>query len=352
MRTIALLSVIASVVSLGNLEGSDWNPIQTGCNALEVGLEDSYSFSAALLYWKPYGDELDYAVERRQNSQGNYEDRIHDLVGRFNYGFKLAAEVDMLCSGWDLRADWVHFGSKSSHGHTVKQHEGDLEAFVAIPFIVNSEDTFTSSSEKAHFRSKMRLHYDVLDLEMAHWFFRGAAFSFCPHIGLRTLRVEESFKASYIMDVSLDSAAGRAKNYFEGYGITAGLDMQYRLPCNFTLFVRSAGSHIWGRTKIKHEDAVSLSSGSFVDASDIKETTREGRFMAELHAGISWATQICELYPVFFELAFDQTYLFNQHRFFTCVMGNLFGQSYPTYQHKKNGDLMLQGGSLTMGIEF
>ncbi len=352
-KYLYFLSLCALLLKM-QAHGSDWQPVSGSCGAA-LG-EDRYYVYGSLLYWKPYGDEWDYGIVRSAFTESDgddlFEDHIHDMKGSWDYGFRIGAEVDLLCSGWDFRTEWTHYNNKSSHGSTFEYSDSSLSTIVAIPFIVNSEDSFVSTSEKAHFRAKSRLSYDVLDFGMARWFCTSSPLSFCPSIGLRTLRVEERFSSNYSMSVSGDAAGGMMKNYFEGFGLKAGLDVSYWLPCNFTLFARSAASAIWGRAKIKHEAYIWEGSNGSIEASDLKETTREGRFIAELHAGISWSSSICEYYPLYFELCFDQTYLFNQHRFFTTVMGDIFAQSYPSYQWKKNGDLLLQGGSFTVGIEF
>jgi hypothetical protein len=310
--------------------------------------EDHFSLHGTLLYWKNYGDELDYAVQRSYYGDDATEDQIHDLKGSFDFGFRVGAELDLTCPGWGLALEWTHYNNKSSHGKTLDQPDGSTSSLVAIPWVIYSENFFSEVNEQAHFRSKMRYHYDTIDFDVARWFCRKEGFSFRPFFGLRVARFEERFSSEYLMSVSGNFVEAEAKNLYEGYGLRAGLETEWSIPCNFTLFAKAAGSIIWGKTKLKHEDLLLDLNDSTYVTNDLRETSREGRYIAELALGIRWVGEVCCLYPMFFELSFDQTYLFDQHRFFTVAMDG----DTPTLQTKKNGDLLLQGASLTIGVEF
>jgi hypothetical protein len=344
----ATLALLPSVLFCGN-----WDAVTGDCGHLFA--DQRLRLYASVLYWKPFGDELDYLVQRTEYDYGDglkFDDHIYDLKGGWDYGWRVGGEIVDLCAKWDLRAEWTHYNNNSNRSRSLYQNDNANESLVAIPFLANSESFFENTSERAHFRSQLRFHYDVIDLEVAHWYGCGNYFRVAPHFGLRTLRSVDRFRSEYAMNVSGDAAYAQVKNYFVGYGLKAGLDVELEMVCNLTLFGRASGSVAWGRTKLKHEGAVYDGNAGILQTTDLRETTREGRYIAELHAGISWVGQICEFYPLYFELAFDQTYLFNQHRFYTQVVGDLFGLPYPTYQHKKKGDLLLQGGSFTVGIEF
>lgn len=348
-RSICAMLLLAPTV----LVSGDWEKVTGDCGGF-FG-DQHLRLSATALFWKPFGDEFDDLLQRSEYDFGagvKFDDHMYDLKGGWDWGYRVNMDIVDLGAKWDLRAQYIHYNNKTSRNNTLKPHSSAFESLVAIPFLVNSESFFESLSERAYATSQLRFHFDVIDLEVAHWYGCGEHFRIAPHFGLRTLRTVDRFSSGYSMSESGDSAYAQIKNYFVGYGLKAGLDVEVGLVCNLTLFGRASGSVSWGRAKLKHEGVVYDGNSGNFQTTELKETTREGRYIAELHAGISWVGQICEIYPLFFELAFDQTYLFNQHRFYTQVVGDLFEFSYPTYQHKKNGDLLLQGGSFTVGVEF
>lgn len=346
MGNYGMRYIILAILSWGSVQASDWQPVDSNCKGSYW--EDRFSLYASLLYWKTYGDELDYSVQRSFYSNSETVDQFHDMKGSFDYGFRVGGELELDCPGWGIDLEWTHYNNNSSHRKTLDQPNNSTSSIVAIPWVIYSENTFEDPEEKALFRSKMRYHYDTIDLDVARWFCRKEGFSFRPFFGFRVARFEERFSSEYVMNVSGNAAKAEAKNLFKGYGLRAGLDTEWNIPCNFTLFAKAAGSIIWGKTKLKHDDVLfSFEDTSYI-TNDLRETSREGRYIAELALGIRWVGEICSFYPLFFELSFDQTYLFDQHRFFTVAMDGVT----PTLQTKKNGDLLLQGASLTVGLEF
>lgn len=344
MGKFGIRCMFLAILAWGSVQAKDWQPVDSNCMAF-LG-EDNYSAYGSLLYWKPYGDEWDYAVQRSViNSE--FEDQYHDLKGSFDYGFRLGADIGFSCPGWTFGVEWTHYNNKSSRGKSLDKPENATSSRVAIPWVLYSEELL-DDFETAHFRSKMRFHYDTLDFDVSRWFCRKEGFAFKPHFGIRVARFEERFESGYFTDVRLDTASAQAKNLFKGVGLRAGLDTEWNIPCNFTLFAKAAGSIIWGKTKLKHDDTLFTFSNLSTVTNDLRETSKEGRYMAELSLGIRWVGEICSWHPLVFELSFDQTYLFDQHRFFTVAMDGVT----PTLQTKKNGDMLLQGVSFTVGIDF
>jgi hypothetical protein len=345
MRKFVIQSLILSVLTLGRAQADDWKPIDTKCS--DYFGEDRFSIYGSLLYWKPYCDEFEYAVQR-STFDTKYFDKAHTITGSFDCGFRLGFDVDMNCPGWLFSLEWTHYDNTSRHGKTLFQPSDADFSLVAIPWVQYSEDFFSDAEEQSHFKTKHEYHYDTVDFDVARWFCRKEGLSFKPFFGFRAARFEERFQSSYVMSVSGNNAFAEAKNLFKGYGLRAGMDMEWNIPWNFTLFAKAAGSILWGKTKLNHDDTVNDVETTETWNSDLKETSREGRYIAELALGVRWVSQFCYLHPLFFELSFDQTYLFDQHRFFTS---QIIGTT-PTQQTKLNGDVLLQGVSLTIGMDF
>lgn len=347
MRKYVIHSLILSVLAFGSVKAEDWNPISTKCSTDYFG-EDRFSIYASLLFWKPYGDEFEYAMQRTTYNF-DFEDKAHTITGSFDYGFRVGFDVDMNCPGWLFSAEWTHYNNNTNQRKRLFQPTNADLSLVAIPWMQYSEDFFSADDEKAYFRTQLRYHYDTIDFDVARWLCRKEGLAFKPFLGFRVARFEERFKSSYVMNVSGNNASSEAKNLFKGYGLRAGMDLEWNIPWNLTLFTKAAGSIIWGKAKLKHDSFLNDVENTESWNSDLKETSKEGRYIAEFVLGVRWVNQVCYLpLPVFFELSFDQTYLFDQHRFFKSqIIG-----STPTLQTKLNGDVLLQGISLTIGMDF
>lgn len=336
---------------------------------------DNFSFNAAWLYWKTSGDEFDYAFEKASylTQDGtiivDYE-RAHDVKTDWNDGFRIGFGFDVPCSGWGVNVNWTHYDSESSSHTLVDGPDVDVTSnppeviSVSLPAI----DGFTTElgfDDEAYFRGKVNFQYNVIDLELGKWLCCcDSALIFRPHIGFRFADIQEKFRSSVELKgatVTLNGTQGiqtasfSNKNDFKGWGVRVGLDTDLHLCSGWSLIGRGAASAIWGRTHLKNhlfyfnefedEQLITSSKDSY-----IKEDYRQVRFITDLSFGVRYETCLCGCYPVNVELLWEHHYLFGQHRFWVDDVAG--ARNLATTSWKKNGDVALQGLTLSFGVDF
>lgn len=362
MATGAALTIGISSVAFANNNGCCPPPACDPC----AGWCDNFSFNAAWLYWKTSGDELDYAVDKisHGDSDGPFTDyeKIHDVKGDWSDGFRVGFGFDVPCAGWGVDVNWTHYESTSSshlfvHGPLASTSTDVVS--VAFP-VIDGFSTDLGFDDEARFKGKLNFQYNVVDVELGKWLCCGnSAVLFRPHIGFRFADIQEKFTDEVELKgttVSLNGLTGIAasrfhnKNDFKGWGVRAGLDTDLRLCDGWSLIGRGAMSAIWGRTHLRNHVFFSDATVTDLKASEIKEDYRQVRFITDLSFGIRYKTLACCCYPITFELSWEHHYLFGQHRFWVDDVAG--SRTLATTSWKKNGDLALQGLTLSVGVDF
>lgn len=320
---------------------------------------DNIKLDASFLYWKVAGDELDYAydVTRADNvdpDQTIYRKRFHNVSGDYDPGFKLGLGLDLPCICWDTNLVWTHFDTKNTSHHD-SAHRAGSTVNVAIPFLKTSEVT-VGAGENVVATGSLNFKYDVVDLEFGKWICCNNCLLFRPHVGLRAADIREKFHseldyyATTATTVDLTDYSAHVKNEFKGVGVRAGLDTDLQLCEGWSVIGRSAVSIVWGNTKIKN-DFVNFDE---IDSQDVARVSHEtdhykhSRAFTDLSLGIRYRSCYCTC-PFSIEAAWEHHYLFNQHRFFAS---DVLGENDGGYNFKKNGDVSLQGLTVTLGLEF
>lgn len=319
---------------------------------------DNIKLDASFLYWKVAGDELDYAydVNFHEGDEGErdfYRKRFHNVSGDYDPGFKLGLGLDLPCICWDTNLVWTHFDTKNSSHHDVDYRNG-ASIDVAIPFLQGSE-VGLGQGEKVIASGSLNFKYDVVDLEFGKWICCNNCLLFRPHVGLRAANIREKFHSQLDHYATTGTSgdivdySAHIKNEFKGVGVRAGLDTDLQLCEGWSVIGRAAASVLWGQTKIsnyftEYDELVNR------DVSQISYETdhyRHSRVITDLSLGIRYRTCVCSC-PFAIEAAWEHHYLFSQHRFFASDTFDSEGG----YNFKKNGDVSLQGLTVTASFEF
>lgn len=318
---------------------------------------DNLRLDASFLYWKVSGDELDYAYDYTtlDNEDFRYtRKRYHNVSGDYDPGFKIGLGIDFPCICWDTDLIWTHFDTKNSSHHESEFRGTPASSFVAIPFFKESEITLTAG-DRVNATGSMNFKYDVIDLEFGKWICCNSCLLFRPHVGFRAVDIREKFH-SQLDHFSTDGTPtalltdyrAHINNEFKGVGVRAGLDTDLQLCEGWSVIGRAAAAIVWGNTKIRNDfDSLEIDSQDFATRSHETDHYRHSRAFTDLSLGIRYRSCYCQC-PFSIEAAWEHHYLFNQHRFFASD----YLDSEHGYNFKKNGDVSLQGLTVTLGLEF
>lgn len=292
-------------------------------------------FSADLLYWRAFEDGLDdcFPVDDYDYISSSYGTILSRFKGkgedpRFNWdaGFRLGTGY-VFDSGWDIGVYWTHF-----HSHASKHYKQDSYAF--------------RNENEVHWN----LNFEVVDLIVAHEFNSDSCFTWRPFAGLRGARIkqklrtnsfsngdsfeESSSAVAFLSDYSSSNFATSSvhnKQRFLGIGPLIGLEADWSLGCNLSLYANASVAFLYGHFHVRSKE-----SDQFVDGADFCQERRKlsaCQTVLDAGVGIRWQTCLCGN-RAWLQLGLEHHSYFNQNRFGTY------------------GDLCLDGANFSVGIEF
>lgn len=323
---------------------------------------DNVNFNAAWLYWKPSGDELDYAVVRETFFPGGESDlpdvareERHCVHGDWDSGFRIGIGANFPCRGWGADVQWTHWDNTTT-SRTSAFGVDSTTTFVSVasPFFFFGSTTLDSGDE-AHFQGKLKLKYDVVDVEFGKWCCFCDGVMFRPHVGFRFADIKEKFNDRLILTdgANIDGFSNLAYQYkdeFKGAGLRVGFNTDLRLCDGWSVIGKGATSAVWGNTRNKHAYFLGASDLETDFAKHGKDNCRFVRYFADLYLGLQWRTCACGCYPLTVDFAWEFNYLFNQHR--PWVDNEFNDDEDASTGFKKNGNLALQGFTLNVAFDF
>lgn len=209
----------------GQVNGIDCEPVCCEAPAYE------FSVSGELLYWKPELCGLEGAfgrttiattVDGNANTITTITESDEEPHAKWNAGFRVGAEVSY--NDFDVEVKWTHF-----NGHAKFR---DDEQF-----------------------GKWRLKYSIIDLTFGRSFCV-SSFYLKPFVGIRaakihqklTAHLETFFTSSLIGDSTVFTDKDDKEN-FCGVGPQIGIDAEWYLGCNFSLYGSVAFITYYGDVK-------------------------------------------------------------------------------------------------------
>lgn len=279
----------------------------------------SLNFHADLLYWRPELCGLESAfgnttiattVSQSAITTTTVKESDKEPDFRWNTGFRIGTDATFGC--FDLALDWTHF----------KGHAKFCE-------------------HKQH--GNWRIKYDVIDLILSRQFCMMSCFQLKPYIGLRGALIHQKLKSqlktlftSPLLGNNTVFTSKDDKEDFWGIGPQIGLDVDWYLGCNFSLYGSFAVVTYYGDVKGKNFDTDTFTKTVSVCNGKRKHCFNNIGTDAEL--GIRWdrcLTCLCNC-----EVNLMLKLGLEQHRIYD--FSNL----------GSDGTLSLDGGVFAAGISF
>lgn len=305
------------------------------------------------LYWKANENGLDYAVKRKVISETTPIDGNGDLINpNFNWdpGFRVGIGWNTNHDDWDLSLFWTRLHT-SAQGH---RHAGNQHLYGVYATGSSALVAFDKAS------AYLKIHLNVLDLELGREFYVGKSLSIRPHVGLENVWISQHYTTKYDGHPAFQNSAAAPsdynhiffRNHFWGVGARAGLDTQWELGWGFSFVGDLAASLLYGDFNLKRTCRV-LETVGIADSSKahIDKHLTQGRTALEFFLGIEWDVMlIADRFHFATNLGWEQHIYFGQNQIF-----NFESASGTTDRGKitsSNDDLTFQGLTLSMRLDF
>ena len=272
------------------------------------------------LYWKgtlsnikeSFGN-TEIEIKNSENTKiTKLEESFKMPDAKWRAGFRVGA--DFIFDNFDLEADWTHF-----HGFADYKHHSQHGAW--------------------------NLHFDQVDLALGHYFYPFSSCYLKPFIGLRIANINQTLK-SHLETIKTEPTQETTittkmhdREKFLGIGPEVGLEANYYLGKNFSLYGMVDAATYYGHVNNKYHDVSSYTNT--VNDNNLKQKDWFNSICTDATLGVRWDkyTTCCKHYDMHFLLKLGV----EQHRIYNFC--NVSSQ-------ETDGTLSLDGAVLEAGIGF
>lgn len=311
---LGMLMAVATPVSAMEYDSSACCEIKCCDNNASAS---GFTFYGEALYWRPelcglegaFGDTtIATTVDENANIVTTVIESDKMPHSKWDTGFRIGAEATM--DSFNVELDWTKFNGKANF-HDVDQF-GDW-----------------------------KIKYDVIDLTFGYPVNLAKSFKFKPFIGVRFLEIHQ--KLTSHLETLFTSSIGNNtvftdmddKEDFRGVGPELGVDVNWNLGCNFSVYGSFAVATYYGEVKARNFDVDTFTQT--ISVSDGKRKRCFNNIATDAALGIRWDmyTNCCGCCVGFMlKLGVEQ------HRI------------YDFSQLGSDGTLSLDGGVFGAGITF
>ncbi len=313
--------------------------VRDGCNMF---------LTADFLWWSANTDGLYYAqsnfgtptTSNPPAGEVDFSGHMQRVKEEWGPGFRVGFGGNMPYDEWDIYLNWTWFHSDPKDSAKETSH-GPLLVLWGHPDI-NSPAANANLASHAHARWDMTIN--VIDLEMGRAFWVGKHLSVHPFFAIRGAWIDQQFKVKYHY-ISSPHLEGRikAESDFEGVGPRAGLDARFSLYNGWSIYGLVSAALMYGSLETDFRERENNSRIAHTD-----DSFHRGISTVQMGLGIRWdAFFHRHRYHVGVTVGWEQNIWYGVTQF-----NHYLGQLQNGTLVQNNGDLTLQGGTLSARFDF
>jgi len=357
-------------------------------------------FTFALIFWEMYQEGMEFAIDTDVTNpavplSGSFfadptPETIRQLnqlsgakykkpISKWEAGFKFGLRYCTPCDGWDSSIMWTRFEGKGAN--LVNADLDSNHTLIALWSQFTPAQAGVVYATRAANDWKVRLN--LVDLELGRGFWVSRYLSVRPFMGIRFAAIRQhnqiyydggSWGANFSVTPIQPNFNGIVDlyNYYKGAGLRAGFDSEWNFGCGWALYGNLAGSMIYGRFHVYHDEFIRLarSPHSLTNILDSSESFRASRPILDFALGVKYSTMFCSCkYGFIAMLGYEQHLFFGQNQMWNVGRvgttepgpGNptdysdnppILNLSGDNIFQQRRGSLDMQGFTLTLKFEY
>lgn len=314
-------------------------------------------FEIDYLFWKPYQEDLNFALKASESVSPDNSTIIFNLRPK-NPDFDISSGVRVGFGGytsdeWDVKVRGTYLYSdarKEAHA------SGDKEFLYPSFFpILEGEDGTRASAY-------WRLNFGLVDLTLGRETCLSRKFTLHPFIGVRSVWIRETLKGKFKGVVPDPSIGGipfpgtyKHTNDVWGIGPRAGFDSRYYFARDWSLQGGLSGAFVIGNFRAYQR----LSNLNTLGLQTIKHNLKDSQDLIRVNLdgflGLGWDRWFNQgKNRIYLALLCETSYWFgiNQLMDFITAIDGLGAPAHAKFVNKRHGDLALFGGTLHFQLDF
>lgn len=313
---------------------------------------DCWGFYVSIdpLIWQAHMNGLPVAIETKDGTSlfnGN-RNKVKKLDFDWDWGFRLGLGFNLSHDGWDLLLEWTRWRTDARRNFSAGANE--------VIYPVQGHPARTFSQFGGRLESDWDLDYDLLDFVLGREFFVSHCLTMRPFGGLRTAWIEQKW------DVELSEIPPNVQNpispntrhdvekrdRFWGIGIRGGVDMQWGVGWDFSLFSNFAGNLLYAYHSVKQDEFASEDDGPKSALFRIENFYHVGTSIFDAQIGVRYDWRSCDdCYHLGLDLGWEHHFHHGQNQFMLFVDEAMDGKFVAN-----QGDLGVQGYFFKIRFDF
>lgn len=336
-----------------------------------------FTLDLEFLYWYANVSDLAYAVKREAiavNDPFNPNEYIFAPIKKerfdieWNPGVRAGLGIIGSEDGWDFYVNGLYYKTSTSESNDATP---DLTATLAddigviiytSPWLFSAANAGAASSTFSHMSASWSLRYYQIDAELGRKFWISSHLTLRPFIGLRGFDTEDTLKvhgSRPIGDTFLPKVDQRlkAKQKTWGVGLLTGLNTNWHLTRNWSIFGNSSVALTYGRLGIKAKERLEQVFPNIIPPNDItvayESFLKDGYYklmpILDLAAGVQFETLVNQQKARFIlSGGWETHFLFDHNEFLRGTSTDERTTDLPT----ADGNLTLSGFTLRGRLDF
>ncbi len=360
--------------------------------APHLPVADSFSVNASILVWQAKQENLHYGLQWEvplasggfPDITGKYEIKPLNLDFEWAPGLQLGiGYVFGPQDNWDISLNWTYFYNKGK-GHKVKPPTTDRLYTTWFPGQLGgwAADSFGAPTQTAS--AQWNLVYNTLDLSIGRDYFISKKIALHPFAGLRGAFIYQDYKVKYENTQFANFLIGNgefiglpsnfantkmsAENDFMAIGFRTGANFFWHFTNHVGLYSKFSGAIVYGHFDVDQDfvtaqQALTPAQGvlAFPGRKKLDEDLNRLRANFETSMGLVFETDFGCANHLFVTLGYDFSIWLNQLQLSDLIdstspiqpiANGQFTQVSSTIQDRRYGDLMLQGFSASVQLNF
>ena len=292
------------------------------------------------LYWAADEEGLEYSYKAK-GTPGELpltDIKMKEFQPTWNSGFRVGLGYCLPHDCWEVRGYVTQYRT-TNHLET-RSHDGQFiePTLGALP---------DAPLSFGHEEGTWHLKYTLMDLELARVCLLGKAFTFSPFLGARGAWINQHLHLKFtdaLLSGETSSLEVTAKNDYHAGGLRLGADLNFFPARCISLFGNSSLSLLYGKCDVDTE----VKTNSESDLITSNRSPQLLRANCELRGGAKAKIPLYRNMAFFtIGLTYDMSIWLGQNQ-----MLNFFNTSQDMQVQPRNGDLTLQGVTLTTRLDF
>lgn len=294
--------------------------------------------TAEFIIWTARQDHMAFVGVGNRNGLAQGKDE--SFKWKFSPGFKVGVGILFDHDGWDLYANYTWLVTRNTK-RTVTPDD-NLDQLTDYGFL--STNVLSSGAQFNEESANWEHDFNAIDLELGRNFFVSSCLKLRPNFGLKGTWQKQRVHAEGLRFAGEDEVetTGKHHNHFWGVGMRGGLDTAWQFTTTTSLFGEMTGALLWGQFDMESRiEQNNLSTGGLTTLLDTATRFHSIKPVFEFYGGARWEDWFCCCaYHVALEVGWEIQWWGSQNQFYYLLT------------QTRLGDLILQGGTIKMRLDF